>query len=201
MGFKERRNVEIKEMKKKIMDAAIEIIEQEGYEKLSIRKIATKIEYSPTTIYLYYKDKAEIISDMSNELYGKVVGEIVAIVDETTVSLDKQVHDIMCAFIKGLCGEQEMTKAIMYSGVNVIFTNSSINGKPENAGIDMLDKIIAAGIEDGIFRSCAKDTSWMIISAMLGFILSVIENKLYTLCNFTERVDAFVEILMGGIRQ
>ena len=45
MGIKERRDVEKEEMKKKIMDAAIEVIEQEGYEKLSIRKIADKIEY------------------------------------------------------------------------------------------------------------------------------------------------------------
>ncbi|HBG13196.1 MAG TPA: TetR/AcrR family transcriptional regulator, partial [Clostridium sp.] len=45
MGIKERRDVEKEEMKKKIMDAAIEVIEQEGYEKLSIRKIAAKIEY------------------------------------------------------------------------------------------------------------------------------------------------------------
>ncbi len=38
MGIKERRDVEKAEMKQKIMTAAIEIIEQEGYEKLSIRK-------------------------------------------------------------------------------------------------------------------------------------------------------------------
>ena len=67
MGIKERRDVEKAEMKQKIMTAAIEIIEQEGYEKLSIRKIASRIEYSPTTIYLYYKDKAEIESPPTPE--------------------------------------------------------------------------------------------------------------------------------------
>ncbi|HBF4502931.1 TPA: helix-turn-helix transcriptional regulator, partial [Clostridioides difficile] len=51
MSIKERRKNEKEEMKKKIMDASIEIINQHGYENLSIRKIATKIEYSPTTIY------------------------------------------------------------------------------------------------------------------------------------------------------
>lgn len=57
------------------MNAAIDIIEQEGYEKLSVRKIAAKIEYSPTTIYLYYKDKSEIITDMSDELYNKFMDD------------------------------------------------------------------------------------------------------------------------------
>ena len=41
MSIKERRDTEKVEMKVKIRNAAIQIIEQEGYEKLSIRKIAT----------------------------------------------------------------------------------------------------------------------------------------------------------------
>ena len=84
MSIKERRDTEKVEMKVKIRNAAIQIIEQEGYEKLSIRKIATKIEYSPTTIYLYYKDKAGIITDMSDELYSNVLNDIVAILNEDT---------------------------------------------------------------------------------------------------------------------
>lgn len=43
MSIKERRDTEKVEMKVKIRNAAIQIIEQEGYENLSIRKIATKI--------------------------------------------------------------------------------------------------------------------------------------------------------------
>ena len=43
MSIKERRDTEKVEKKVKIRNAAIQIIEQEGYENLSIRKIATKI--------------------------------------------------------------------------------------------------------------------------------------------------------------
>uniref|UniRef100_UPI00336A1EA2 TetR/AcrR family transcriptional regulator n=1 Tax=Enterocloster aldenensis TaxID=358742 RepID=UPI00336A1EA2 len=71
------------------------MIEQEGYEKLSIRKIATIIEYSPTTIYPYYKDKAGIITDMSDELYSNVLNDIVAIQNEDTeLSIDNKIHEI-----------------------------------------------------------------------------------------------------------
>lgn len=202
MGVRERRDIEKVEMKKKIMAAAIEIIEQEGYEKLSIRKIAAKIEYSPTTIYLYYNDKAEIITDMSNELYNKVMKNIVAFLDKNAdLSADKQVQDIMIVFIKVLCSEPEMAKAIMYSGMNVIFSNESTDGKPSNAGISMLDNIFADGIAQGVFKSNILNTSWMIVSALVGFIMSAIENQLYLLDNFDQLVDAFIEILMGGIKK
>lgn len=202
MGIKERRDEEKAAMKKKIMNAAIDIIEQEGYEKLSIRKIAAKIEYSPTTIYLYYKDKAEIITDMSDELYTKVMGSVVAVINENTLlPIDKQVHDILRAFIKGLCSEPEMVKAIMFSGINVIYANNSADEKPSNSGIDMLDNLISDGITQKIFRPNIESNAWMIVSALLGFVLSSIGNQLYLLNDFNKHIDAFVEILMGGIKQ
>lgn len=202
MGIKERRNEEKTEMKKKIMNAAIDIIEQEGYEKLSIRKIAAKIEYSPTTIYLYYKDKAEIITDMSDELYNKVMESVVAVMKENTpLPIDKQAHAILRAFIKGLCSEPEMVKSIMFSGINVIFANNSADEKPSNSGIDMFDSFISYGITQKIFRPNIESNSWMIVSALLGFVLSSIGSQLYLLNDFNKHIDDFVEILMGGIKQ
>lgn len=60
MGTKERKEREKLEMQQKILDAARELFMKEGYENVSIRKIAEKIEYSPGTIYLYYKSKGQI---------------------------------------------------------------------------------------------------------------------------------------------
>lgn len=202
MGIKERRNLEKAEMKRKIMKAAIEIIEQEGYEKLSIRKIATKIEYSPTTIYLYYKDKAEIITDMSDELYNKVFSNVVTFINENTMlTVEKQVHEIMCLFIKGLCSEPEMVKAIMFSGMNVIFANEASNCTPTNSGIDMLDKLFFNGVTQKVFRSDIQNSSWMIVSALLGFVMSAVTNRLHLHDNFDQLVDEFVKILMRGVEK
>lgn len=202
MGIKERRNLEKAEMKRKIMEAAVEIIEQEGYEKLSIRKIATKIEYSPTTIYLYYKDKAEIITDMSDELYNKVFSNVVTFINENTMlTVEKQVREIMCLFIKGLCSEPEMVKAIMFSGMNVIFANEASNCTPTNSGIDMLDKLFFNGVTQKVFRSDIQNSSWMIVSALLGFVMSAVTNKLHLHDNFDQLVDEFVKILMRGVEK
>lgn len=202
MGIKERRNVEKAEMKRKIMEAAIDIIEQEGYEKLSIRKIAAKIEYSPTTIYLYYTDKAEIITDMSNELYSKVFNDVVTFINKNAVlTMEQQIQEIMCIFIKALCSEPEMVKAIMFSGMNVIFANESSNCTPTNTGISMLDDLISNGISQKVFRPDIQNSSWMIISALLGFVMSVITNKLYRHNNFNQFVDDFVKILIGGVKE
>ncbi len=202
MGIKERRDIEKAEMKRKIKDAAVELIEQEGYENLSIRKIAAKIEYSPTTIYLYYKDKAEIITDMSADLYHKIEHNTAAIMNSDAIlSIDQKVHNLLKVFVTSLCDEPEMAKAIMYSGTNVIFANENKDDKPSNSGIDMLDSFLADGIAKKVLKPNAMNSSWMIISALLGFAMCTIENQLYELDNFDRLVNDFIEILMGGIRQ
>lgn len=64
MGIKERREREKAEIREKILDAARELFVSEGYEAVSMRKIAEKIEYSPTAIYLHFKDKEAVMREL-----------------------------------------------------------------------------------------------------------------------------------------
>ena len=61
MGVQARRAREREGLRQKILDAARDLFVNEGYESVSMRKIADRIEYSPTTIYLHFRDKAELL--------------------------------------------------------------------------------------------------------------------------------------------
>lgn len=61
MGIIERKEREREEMRDLILKGAQKLFIENGYEKTSIRGIADAIEYSPATIYLYYKDKNELL--------------------------------------------------------------------------------------------------------------------------------------------
>jgi AcrR family transcriptional regulator len=71
MGTTERKQRERKELTRLILDAALKMFVDEGYENVSIRKIADKIEYSPATIYLYFKDKDEIFFTLQGEAFAR----------------------------------------------------------------------------------------------------------------------------------
>ena len=60
MGIAERKEKQKNEIRKLILDASMKLFVEEGFESVTIRKIAELIEYSPTTVYLYFKDKDEI---------------------------------------------------------------------------------------------------------------------------------------------
>lgn len=68
---KKRRHRE--DLRKDILTAARDLFTRQGWESTSIRNIAEKIGYSPATIYLYYKDKGEIIFDLHREGFSLLV--------------------------------------------------------------------------------------------------------------------------------
>lgn len=67
MGIQERKTRHKEDLRKRILEAAKNLFLTAGYEATSIRKIAKEIEFSPTTIYLYYKDKSDIIYALHQE--------------------------------------------------------------------------------------------------------------------------------------
>ena len=64
MGITERKEKQKLEIRKAILDASMKLFVEQGFENVSIRKIADLIEYSPTTVYLYFKDKNEILYNL-----------------------------------------------------------------------------------------------------------------------------------------
>jgi AcrR family transcriptional regulator len=64
MGIAERKEKQKAGIRKMILDASMKLFVEEGFENVSIRKIADLIEYSPTTVYLYFKDKNEILFNL-----------------------------------------------------------------------------------------------------------------------------------------
>jgi AcrR family transcriptional regulator len=67
MGIKERQERDREAVRRSILDAARELFVSEGYENVSIRKIAEKIEYSPAAIYGYFPAKDDIFFALAEE--------------------------------------------------------------------------------------------------------------------------------------
>jgi AcrR family transcriptional regulator len=72
MGVRERKARQKKFLRQEILEAASELFVTEGYEQVSMRRIADRIEYSPTTIYLYFKDKSELLEQVCQEAFSRL---------------------------------------------------------------------------------------------------------------------------------
>jgi AcrR family transcriptional regulator len=74
MTIATRKQREKEEMRELILHAAKNIFLEKGYAETSIRNIAEKIEYSPGTIYLYFKEKDSIFHALHQEGFRKLIG-------------------------------------------------------------------------------------------------------------------------------
>jgi AcrR family transcriptional regulator len=89
MGVQERRARQKENIREEILDAARTLFVKEGYEHVSIRKIAEKIEYAPGTIYLYFPDKAAILQRICEETFAKLAQRMHAINEDAANPLDR----------------------------------------------------------------------------------------------------------------
>jgi len=88
-GIAARRAREKEELRRKILNAAGDLFTEEGFDNVSMRKIGERIEYSPTTIYLYFRDKLDLLVTISDETLDRLVSAIEESVKEVTDPVEK----------------------------------------------------------------------------------------------------------------
>lgn len=76
MASRNRLESDKENLRQEIMDAARELFVADGYESVSMRKIADKIGYSPTTIYLYFNDKTDLLHQICEQTFAHLAQNI-----------------------------------------------------------------------------------------------------------------------------
>lgn len=60
MATGSRREREKEDIQRRILDAARDLFASEGYAAVTMRKIADRVDYTPTAIYFHFKDKQDL---------------------------------------------------------------------------------------------------------------------------------------------
>src|SRR5712691_10845950 len=80
-AIRHRQEREKQELRQSILTAAGELFLEQGYERFSLRKVAERIGYSPTTIYLYFRDKDDLLFTVVDEGFVQFGQQLVAAAD------------------------------------------------------------------------------------------------------------------------
>ena len=76
MASKDRILRQKEETRKNILDAACTIVKEDGWQGLSMRKIADKIEYTAPIIYEYFSNKEAILLELTGKGFIKMTKEL-----------------------------------------------------------------------------------------------------------------------------
>lgn len=197
MGIKERRFAERELVKKKIFDAASDIIIEEGFEKLSIRKIADRIEYSPGVIYNYFKDKNEIIKLIITENIQRICDSILSL--ELPKLEPKAALELgLTKFATTMLVNRQQYKAIMLSGMNLSLYRAD---NSETYGLkELLINVLSNGRTSGVFDIQNEEiTAMLLIASIFGLINTLIQEMAEDEQMQEVLIENLVGILVRGV--
>lgn len=72
MGARERRERERSDARRRILEAAREMFEENGYEAVTMRAIADRIEYTATALYHHFQSKHALLTELCADEFAQL---------------------------------------------------------------------------------------------------------------------------------
>src|ERR1700749_1164314 len=123
MGSKDRILRLKEETRVNILDASLDIVKEEGWPALSMRKIADKIEYTAPIIYEYFSNKEAILQELTRMGYVKLSGQMQEAKDKLT-DPSEQLEAMWLAYWNFAFREKELYKVMFGVEMNCSSQNN-----------------------------------------------------------------------------
>jgi AcrR family transcriptional regulator len=130
------------ETRTNILDASIKIVKEEGWQALSMRKIADKIEYTAPIIYEYFANKDAILKELTRQGYvklGKLMQEASSQHEDPAAQLEamwlaywnfafaeKELYQVMygvevnCCAMQNMCSDTQLPMNLLWDKIEEI---------------------------------------------------------------------------------
>lgn len=201
MATSERRKIEKEKIKREIHRAACEIIIEEGYSKLSIRKIANKINYSPAFIYNYYDNKADIVLSIWQENSKKIIHTMTNL-KLTNPDEKENIKHLFKTYINLILESPKEYRAIMLNnidGKNRLAFNFT-KEESESIKIKETKELYDKYLDKGLFREVDTERyafySWISIN---GFIYNMVLNDNQDKEFVDKLIDEYLDFMIHGM--
>lgn len=204
MGVTERRARQKKFLRQEILDAAGELFVRYGYENVSMRRIAEKIEYSPTTIYLHFKDKAELLDQVCHETFGRLANVLAHIQDQPTGPLERLKRGLL-AYIKfGLENPHQYRATFMIPlPKEIAVLKHAKADSPGMQAFDFLRRSVSACVASGEFRKLdielVSQTLWAGIHGVTSLLITHAE--VFPWVGREKVIHSMVDTLVAGLSE
>lgn len=178
MGVSERRIRERLDTRQSILATARELFLLKGFEATTIRNIAEKIEYSPSTIYQHFKDKNEIFYTIHSEAFAELVRYLNA--SEIHKNPMDQLIALGQIYIQFALENPELYDLMFIMEAPIDFLNylEDANWTEGKMAFDYLKSVIANCIQQGLIKETDLESlSYLIWSTVHGLVTISIRKR------------------------
>jgi AcrR family transcriptional regulator len=178
MGVSERRIRERLDARQSILATARELFLLKGFEATTIRNIAEKIEYSPSTIYQHFKDKNEIFYTIHSEAFAELVRYLNA--SEMHKNPMDQLIALGQIYIQFALENPELYDLmfIMEAPIDFLDYLEDANWTEGKMAFDYLKSVIANCIQQGLIKETDLESlSYLVWSTVHGLVTISIRKR------------------------
>ncbi len=207
MGIKERRERERLDTREKILDAARDLFISEGYDAVTMRQIAQRIEYSPTAIYFHFPDTESLFRElcaMDFLALGEMMREIATIADPL-----ERLRRTGQAYV-GFALEHPNHYRLMFMTPHPVEpseVDGVDRGNPDKDAYAFLKATLAECIARGLFRPELQDvellaqTLWASVHGVVSLHIAKGRDGWIHWRPVKQRFDTIFDALLRGIRR
>ena len=202
MGLKERKLRQKKFLRQEILDAASELFVKEGYENVSMRRIADKIEYSPTTIYLYFKDKSELLEQVCVETFSRLSAHLTRILEQPGDPMERLKRGLL-AYVKFGIENPHHYRAIFMMNTPEGFCESRM-AQPDAPGMQAFDFLrrsvydcIAAGELKKADPEVISQTLWAGVHGITSLLIVCVKG--FPFVDHEQLIHSVIDTMVAGV--
>jgi TetR/AcrR family transcriptional regulator, fatty acid metabolism regulator protein len=188
-----------KEKYQLIVEAALKVIAEHGYHNAQVSRIAKEAGVADGTIYLYFKNKEDILISVFREKLGELIGRFHSSISESPTAEEA---------IRRMCRihytELENNVPLAYvTQIELRQSNLELRhaiGDVVKTYIHLIEQVLRRGLEEGSFRPDldVKLTRLLLFGAMDEAVTSwLISGRKYSL---SDQVEGTVEFFLRGLK-
>ena len=175
-AIRHRQAQEKQELRQAILTAAGELFLEQGYERFSLRKVAERIGYSPTTIYLYFRDKDDLLFTVVDEGFVRF-GQQLATAAESQEDPWERLIALGRAYVAfGL--QHPVYYPLMFMQRTDFLTHRPVGeSQPRIASFRVLQQTVQQAIDAGFLRpgdvESYSDVLWAVVHDMISLAITM----------------------------
>lgn len=192
-------NVEHFKRKQEILQKALDVFEEIGFENTTMQKIADKCDITRTTLYIYFKNKAEIFIWSIKRLTDTLEIELTNIEKDKTLSAEVALHKMVDKVIDECGNNYKLFNVLWPYLLTLKESGANITNRVQRRIVKIrhfLSSVVIRGIDSGEFKD-------LHVKNINEIFLSIIESTVFRLIILHEKdvasLKEVVRIAVKGI--
>jgi AcrR family transcriptional regulator len=205
LGPRERREREREEVRTRILDAARDLFLAEGYDAVTMRRIADRIEYSPTAIYFHFRDKDALIRELCDTDFRTLAGQFTKI--STITDPVERLRRTGLAYFQFATNFPNHYRLMFMTPHPPMDPEamSIAQGDPQEDAYAFLKHVVSACITAGRVRKEFTDpelmsqTMWAGVHGVVSLQIAKCNDPWVDWRPIEKRVEAMIDVLLAGM--